>query len=176
MILAVCSVGAGFLNAPLIGMSPYFEHFLGSTVEWREAAGLELNIKSVKWILAGASILIAAAGVGLAFNIFNKASVPAPKGILGWLAGKAHQLWGVDAVYHSEIVQPGANLSYWLWRNMDVRVIDGTVNGTGSLITRIANEFRNWQSGYVRNYALSMLIGVVLVVVGSLIALKAGLR
>jgi NADH-quinone oxidoreductase subunit L len=48
------------------------------------------------------------------------------------------------------------------------------VNGVGGGIAGLSNALKGWQSGYVRNYALSMLIGVVVVVVACLgISLRA---
>jgi hypothetical protein len=37
------------------------------------------------------------------------------------------------------------------------------VNGTGRLVARASGGLRKWQSGFVRQYALVMLTGVVLV-------------
>ncbi|GAB4455345.1 MAG: hypothetical protein OHK0029_11310 [Armatimonadaceae bacterium] len=174
-VLAVLSIGAGYLNATIIKMPPFFESFLGETVEWR-AEDFAFRAENIKLGLAGASILIALAGIGLAFTIFSKGQVAVPKGIMGWFSQMAYNKWQVDEAYDSEIVKPGANLSYWLWRNMDVRVIDGVVNGSGGLVSGLSNRLKDWQSGYVRNYALSMLVGVVLVLIGSLIALRLGIR
>jgi NADH:ubiquinone oxidoreductase subunit 5 (subunit L)/multisubunit Na+/H+ antiporter MnhA subunit len=46
---------------------------------------------------------------------------------------------------------------------IDKLVIDGAVNGTGRLVARASGGLRKWQSGFVRQYALVMLTGVVLV-------------
>jgi NADH-quinone oxidoreductase subunit L len=47
---------------------------------------------------------------------------------------------------------------------IDKLVIDGAVNGTGRLVAWTSAGLRKWQSGYVRQYALVMLAGVVLAV------------
>jgi NADH-quinone oxidoreductase subunit L len=44
-----------------------------------------------------------------------------------------------------------------------VAVIDGAVNGTATLVTANASVWRRLQSGNVQHYALSFLIGVVVV-------------
>jgi NADH-quinone oxidoreductase subunit L len=47
---------------------------------------------------------------------------------------------------------------------IDHLVIDGAVNGLGRLTARASASLRKMQTGFVRNYALMMLAGVVLVV------------
>jgi NADH-quinone oxidoreductase subunit L len=52
-----------------------------------------------------------------------------------------------------------------------VRVIDGFVNGVGRLVELKSEVLRLFQTGYVRNYALSMLLGGVIIIICSLILL-----
>jgi NADH-quinone oxidoreductase subunit L len=40
-------------------------------------------------------------------------------------------------------------------------VIDGAVNGVATVFQRMAGRLRRYQTGFVMNYALSMLVGVV---------------
>jgi NADH-quinone oxidoreductase subunit L len=50
-----------------------------------------------------------------------------------------------------------------LWRYGDVTIIDGLmVNGTAKLIGWFAGVVRSIQSGYIYHYAISMLIGVLM--------------
>jgi NADH-quinone oxidoreductase subunit L len=62
------------------------------------------------------------------------------------------------------IVQP----LFALWRFcaglIDQRVIDGAVNLIGRAVIGWAAGFRRLQTGYVMNYALTMLAGAVVVV------------
>ena len=67
-----------------------------------------------------------------------------------------------DAVNESLLMRPGQYLTRTLvWT--DNKVVDGAVNGTAAGIGGISARLRRWQTGYVRSYALSMLIGVVIV-------------
>ena len=45
------------------------------------------------------------------------------------------------------------------------RVVDGAVNGVGKLVRGSAGEVRKTQSGYVRQYAAALGVGVVLLLV-----------
>jgi NADH-quinone oxidoreductase subunit L len=51
-----------------------------------------------------------------------------------------------------------------LWKGVDVGLIDGAVNGVGSVAAAIANTLRPVQTGFVRHYALLVLAGAVAIV------------
>ena len=69
----------------------------------------------------------------------------------------------VDEVYNALIVQPIKNGShYLLWRIVDNGVIDGIVNGVGSIIRFIGGTLRRLQTGIVQSYIVSMILGIVL--------------
>jgi NADH-quinone oxidoreductase subunit L len=44
---------------------------------------------------------------------------------------------------------------------IDKRVIDGSVNGVGALVRDGGSQLRKLQTGYVRNYALGIAAGTV---------------
>ena len=70
----------------------------------------------------------------------------------------------VDEVYDAGVVQPIRIVSQeGLWRGIDVNVIDGAVNGVGTSVRGAAGLLRRLQTGSVRAYAASLLLGVVLI-------------
>jgi NADH-quinone oxidoreductase subunit L len=71
----------------------------------------------------------------------------------------------VDALYDRGIVRPLAALSSRLARAFDLGVLDGVVNGLGRAVAAGAGGLRKVQTGYVVNYALTMLAGAVVLVV-----------
>ena len=73
------------------------------------------------------------------------------------------QAWGIDALYAGVIETPGLALSSWLAYVLDTKVIDGAVNGVGSTVRTAGARLRRVQTGYVRNYALGIGLGVVAV-------------
>jgi len=78
----------------------------------------------------------------------------------------AHRLllnkYWVDELYDATIVRPIHRLCMVSWRMVDVILIDGVmVNGT-AFATELSGDFlRFWQTGNVRNYALTVALGVV---------------
>ncbi|MEQ8672860.1 MAG: proton-conducting transporter membrane subunit [Aggregatilineales bacterium] len=66
-----------------------------------------------------------------------------------------------DKVLHRGFVTVGNLLS----KPFDIGIIDGAVNGVGWVVGRISGGMRRVQTGYVRTYALALLLGVVIVIV-----------
>jgi NADH-quinone oxidoreductase subunit L len=78
---------------------------------------------------------------------------------------KAYQVllnkYYVDELYDAVIVEPIRRGSFWLWRIFDDFVIDGSVNGVASVVRVGSLVLRRVQTGYVMNYVLSFILGVV---------------
>ena len=64
----------------------------------------------------------------------------------------------MDELYEALIAHPGARLASF-FSAFDLGVVDGMVNGVARLARNTGGLFRNLQSGYVRGYAVTMLIG-----------------
>jgi len=71
--------------------------------------------------------------------------------------------WYVDRLYDRVIVQPLVAL-YRALARFDLGVIDGLVNLTGRVVMLWSAGSRRVQTGYVVNYALTMLAGAVVIV------------
>ena len=70
---------------------------------------------------------------------------------------------------HDKVIVAGFNLGTRLLSlRIDLGIIDGVANGLATVTKGLAARMRLIQTGYVRNYALSVLIGVV-VILGYLI-------
>ena len=68
--------------------------------------------------------------------------------------------------FHNVIIVKGFDAIAGLLANpIDLGLIDGVVNGVGRLARWTAGRFRTLQTGYVRTYAVTLLLGVVLVIV-----------
>ena len=108
---------------------------------------------------------IALAGIGIAVFFFLRRREAADR--LAANLPAVHRLllnkYFVDEFYNAAIVQPIRMVSErGLWKVFDAQVIDGTVNGAGAAISGWSARMRKLQTGSIRSYALSILIGVVL--------------
>jgi NADH-quinone oxidoreductase subunit L len=66
--------------------------------------------------------------------------------------------------FHDRVIVGGFNrLSAFLANPVDMGVIDGAANGLGRLAQGAAAVLRTTQTGYVRTYALSVFLGVVII-------------
>ena len=66
--------------------------------------------------------------------------------------------------FHDQLLAGGYNLlTRLLAVRIDLGIIDGFANGLGALVQRSAGSLRRVQTGYVRNYALSIFLGVVII-------------
>jgi len=74
----------------------------------------------------------------------------------------------IDELYDFLFVNPNVKVSRFLWKAFDDAVIDGIVNGVASVTRSFGGTLRWLQSGLVKDYALSILVGV-LVVIGYLV-------
>ena len=79
---------------------------------------------------------------------------------------------GVDEIYDRAIVGPILGASRWLWRIVDVGMIDGFANALAAAAQTLADSWRRWATGNVQHYALTLLVGVVVVIVA--VAVSAG--
>jgi NADH-quinone oxidoreductase subunit L len=116
------------------------------------------------WTPAGIAALgLVVVGIGIAWLLFGRREVPvvAPAGSPVTVAARK-DLYG-DAVNESLLMRPGQ----WLTRlsvYFDNRGVDGLVNTVAATFGGSSGRLRRVQSGFVRSYALSMLVGAVLLV------------
>jgi NADH-quinone oxidoreductase subunit L len=158
ILLAIGSVAAGWF----LIVDSRFADFLAPVV------GLPPTSHGI-WSTPGIiALVLAVLGIGIAWAMYGRAPVPlvAPKGSVLTRAARA-DLYG-DAFNESVLMRPGQ----WLTRLsvfFDSRGVDGLVNGLAATIGGTSGRLRRIQTGYVRSYALSMLIGAVLLVAGLLV-------
>ena len=109
------------------------------------------------------SVAIASFGILVAYIMYiKKRDIPVA------LAEKyafLHRLllnkWYVDELYDIVIISPLRGFSYFLWKGVDVGVIDGIVNGVARIVGWGSSTVRYMQSGYVQSYAISVVFGTV---------------
>jgi NADH-quinone oxidoreductase subunit L len=142
----------------------------GGIVEWLEPVTgeehVELGIPI--WALTLITLAVVLVGVFIAWQIFGRQPVPVtqPRGSAVTVAAR-RDLYG-DAVNEAVFMRPGQYLTRSLVY-VDNRGVDGAVVGTAAAVGRFSTRLRRWQTGFVRSYALSMLVGAAIVVVAMLV-------
>jgi NADH-quinone oxidoreductase subunit L len=158
IVLAIGSVGAGaflIINSRLVD---FLKPVVGTPPTLH-------GIWTGPGLVALALVLI---GVAIAWAMYGRVPVPsvAPRGSFITVAARK-DLYG-DAFNESVLMRPGQ----WLTRLsvfFDSRGVDGLVNTMAATVGGSSGRLRKVQTGFVRSYALSMLIGAVLLVAGLLV-------
>ena len=178
IVLAIGSVAAGYIGVPhALGghnaLAAWLEPSFGvhETAEPGAAAavgeeGSAEAHEALELTLMGVSSGIAILGIAIATFIWLKRREIAAA--MARSFAPIHRLllnkYYVDELYDATVVQPIKIVSQeGLWRGFDVRVVDGAVNGTASVVAGSAAVLRRLQTGSVRAYAGSLFVGVVLV-------------
>jgi NADH-quinone oxidoreductase subunit L len=214
LALAVGAVVAGFVGIPAaLGGGNAIEHFLEPSFTASHVAGAEHATgapavaetqtaaaeaeheggaehevsRGVELGLMGFSVLIAAAGIGLAWKFYVTNPEISERLASQW-AGAHRTLsnkYYVDELYNATVISGTMASGRGLW-TFDRNVVDGVVNGSSKLtlisswVSGLADRtivdgavnfvgwsvqessywFRRLQTGLVQNYALLMLFGV----------------
>ena len=166
-LLALGAVLAGFLGLPpALGGTNAIEHFLDPSLHPGAHAAGEATELPLQFTLLTASAVVALTGVGFGTLLFLRRPHLADA-IRARFAGAYRVLanrYYVDELYEALLVGPIRRLaSTTLWRGIDIRLVDGAVNGTGVMVQAAADTLRRFQSGVVRIYAGAFIAGVVLV-------------
>ena len=84
--------------------------------------------------------------------------------LAGFLADRVDRDFLHD-YFHDSLIKRGFDtIATWLSQPIDLGIVDGAVNGIGSLVQRAANWMRRSQTGYVRMYAVVLFVGVAAVI------------
>jgi NADH-quinone oxidoreductase subunit L len=116
------------------------------------------------------TLVVVAAGVAVSIWRFGpKRDIPSeqPATRSPFILAGRNDLYG-DAFNEAVLMRPGQRLTSGLLR-VDYHGVDGAVNGTAAVIGGLSARLRRVQNGFVRSYALTMLLGAA--VVGAVIVL-----
>jgi NADH-quinone oxidoreductase subunit L len=126
----------------------------------------EPHLPHVAWVPVAAT-LCAVLGILIAWYLYL--AMPALRAAIARPLRPALRLFAAkyyfDSVYDGfvrHVVVAGSDAL--LWKRVDAGLIDGAVNGAGSITRAFADTLRPVQTGFVRHYALLLLAGAVAVV------------
>ncbi|HEU0174949.1 MAG TPA: NADH-quinone oxidoreductase subunit L [Blastocatellia bacterium] len=193
IILAMLSIAGGYVGVPeALGGSNKFERFLEpaigipkpaqanavaapmdvmaqsephSAAPAPEAHGADAQAESegghdvkTERLFTVISSVLALLGLGFGLSFFNRNPL--------WRAPKLlEDKYRVDEFYDATVIGPVENLSRdGLWKIVDVKIIDGIVNGVARMFAALASALRYTQTGFARNYAAVILLGAIIVI------------
>lgn len=218
IVLAILTALGGLLNIPYLSAAEaerYDMHPHGLVLlleQWEEHSILSFELTEEGLVhlphtpvvfsplVAGVSMVLALAGLGLAWLVYRRkpirATDPDPlqrtpiwwfsvlplntlwmKGLVPvfnrfayWLAYPFEWAFWHDFVHERVIRDSFVTVSNFTAEVIDAQGVDGIVNGSATLTRRIADGLRMSQTGYSRTYALSIFLGAVALLVYFLMA------
>src|SRR5215204_3916131 len=165
VILAFLAVVSGLVGTPL---RDFFGELVAPSTFAAEVLGLEPHPFS--YLLAAVSVAVGVGGIALAYALY----VPKPEratalsrrfsGLYAFLDNG----WYFDALYGALFVRPAMAVGRFV-REFDQRALGRFVTGVGRGASGIGERLRPLQSGGAQNYALFILVSVLIlgVIVGA---------
>ncbi len=168
--LALLAAAGGLLGIPLLSHAHLLRSWLGPLLGGGQG---EHGEAALELVLMAISVLVALSGILLAARL----TLARPR-VAETLAKRdfpqVYRLlldkWRVDELYDQLMVGPLRAAALFCWRVVDAAGIDGAVNGAGRLCSRAGGFLRRAQTGLTENYALSMALGVVLILFAAFFA------
>jgi NADH-quinone oxidoreductase subunit L len=157
VVLAIGSVASGFLLSAGSSLVNWLQPIVNAS---HVVGGKELMKPLVTSALTLGVVL-----VGVAIAIVKYRTVPqvAPAHVSVFTKAARQDLYQ-DVLNDALLVKPGTTLTAGLVAT-DHRVIDGGVRLVAWVLSEVSDVLRKVQNGYVRSYALTMLVGVFIGVV-----------
>jgi NADH-quinone oxidoreductase subunit L len=193
MILAVLSVIGGWIGIPhALGGANRFHQFLSSAIKTTHGAaehgaakayvllasnepaaevakhGTEAAHDAVdptEYVLMILSVAIAVVGLALAYLLYLRKPILLERFVDSWrrLYRTVQDKYYVDEIYQFLFVDSLKGLGTGLWKGVDAYLIDGGVNGVAHVTRGLSGLVRQIQNGLVQSYALSMVVGGLVV-------------
>ena len=161
VLLAIPSIFAGYL----VGKVAFGDYFGTSILETREAEEWHGVWSYTLHGLAAWPFWLAIGGIVTAWLLYYKKSVSPDRvaAAFGPLYALVERKYGFDELYAWLFAGGARAVGKGFWRGGDQTIIDGLiVNGSARVTGWFASVVRLLQSGLVNQYAVSMLIGVVI--------------
>ncbi|MEZ4743098.1 MAG: NADH-quinone oxidoreductase subunit L [Bdellovibrionota bacterium] len=174
MVLAILSVGIGFIGVPAlighsIGLENIFEHYLEPIItipiqavdNW---AYLEAEYDhGLEWLVMGASVVIVFFSAGLAIYLYGSGPKPVTVAMMNRFNRSYNTLlnkYWIDELYFKYFVNPLKQMSLFFYKIIDVKIVDGIVNGIGQAFLMIGGITSFKMSGNLQRHAMVAVIGL----------------
>lgn len=172
VILAILSATVGYFGVPqLLGGSNMFEHYLEPVMfipaqaqeHWNAILHGE-HSHALEWGLMGASVAIMVLASLLAITWYKNGAAAPAQALKARFAGAYNTLFNkyfVDEFYDAKIVTPLRNMAQFLWKIVDVLVIDGIVNGVGQLCMIVGGLASFRMTGSLHRHGMVLVVGMI---------------
>ncbi len=156
IVLAVGSIGAG----GLLAIGGTLEHWLEPVV----GAPADVPHALPVWAMTVITLVVVAVGIAIAYRMYAARPIPetAPDDVSALTVAARRDLYG-DAFNEDVLMRPGQLVTAGLVE-IDDEGIEDVSRGLAALVGGASERLRQFQTGFARSYALSMLGGAALVI------------
>ncbi|MBI2608788.1 MAG: NADH-quinone oxidoreductase subunit L [Deltaproteobacteria bacterium] len=168
MTVPLVLLSCGTLLVGFLGLPPMFSHLFHVENLFEKFLGWESSLHlsgQTEWFLMGACSALVILTAYTATKLFSgdKAKVTALKNKFSKLHTLSENKFYVDEFYDLVFVKTAHKKAQFFWEKIDIFVIDGIVNGVGSLGRNLSILLSLIQTGRVINYAFMMFLGMILI-------------
>jgi len=174
-ILAVGSVLAGVVGAKLLHMvSAEHNFFSKTTLLLGRRHDLLEEVHHSPFLVKISPLIVGVLGIGLAYLLYIKRT-DLPKKLsekFNRLYKLSFNKWYFDEIYDKILVSPTRKLGSFLWQRVDIKIIDAAPNLTALACKNMAGKISKIQTGFIYNYALWMVLGLIAVILMFMLSVK----
>jgi len=153
--LAILAMVAGF------GMGS-FEHFVTKLLPDYH---MSEHTHHIAWLLGLVVLVAAVGGIVLAYKKYNNGLKRDEKCENSFIYRLLANQYYIPQLYEEVITKPYAMLSEHMWKDVDMKIVDTTVDGIAKFLYSSGDGARKMQTGNLSNYLNWMAIGSVLLLV-----------
>jgi len=166
--LAILAISAGWY------MEEYKEFIYGLIPAYE----MSHHTHHIAWLLGTLVVIVALSGIALAYFKYARKGANAFKQDKEKEKSFVYKLlknqYYVPIAYEMFITKPYAMISEHLWKDIDMKIVDASVDGIANFLYRSGDSARKMQTGNLSNYLNWMAIGSVLLLVIAAISAMLG--
>jgi NADH-quinone oxidoreductase subunit L len=153
--LAILAAVAGF------GMNG-FEHFITKLLPDYH---MSEHTHHIAWILGLVVLVFAVGGIALAYKKYANGLKRDEKCENSFIYKLLANQYYIPQLYEEVITKPYAMLAEHMWKDIDMKIVDTTVDGIAKFLYKSGDGTRKMQTGNLSNYLNWMAVGSVLLLV-----------
>jgi NADH-quinone oxidoreductase subunit L len=166
MALAALSTIGGFFGVPeVLGGSNWIKRFLSDVIVSKPLHMAHHLDHATEYLLMGLSVGIALTVIIVAYVIYvAKKAVPTKdEASYNFIEKLISNKYYIDEIYEEVFVKPFYGISSLFHSILEVKIIDGIVNGVGKSFQKVSTAIRTIQNGSINFYIYMMVLGATLI-------------
>ena len=153
--LAILAAIAGFFMGG-------FEHFVTKLLPEYH---MSEHTHHIAWLLGLLVLVVAVSGIALAYKKYANGLKRDEKCENSFIYKLLANQYYIPQFYEEFITKPYAMLSEHMWKDVDMKIVDATVDGIAKFLYKSGDSTRKMQTGNLSNYLNWMAVGAVILLV-----------